>query len=185
MGQPDPVLGCHHCLSLCANNSPQHCTSLWYIETKPRAVFGTALWIVQNTTVAVSETDIGDGKVEQVSPPRCCLNTTAATISYSSPRPEGTDGKIAPHTGQRCPPLHTVLIPARPRNTPLLLSNLCRARSHPFLTFICPLMSTAHICGWIFNQEASDSELGKRRQWKKSPRKEIWKQNLEANFWIV
>ena len=28
MEQPDPVLGCHHCLSACANDSPQHCTSL-------------------------------------------------------------------------------------------------------------------------------------------------------------
>ena len=26
--QPDPVLGCHHCLPACANDSPQHCTSL-------------------------------------------------------------------------------------------------------------------------------------------------------------
>ena len=101
---------------------------------------------VRKHSCGCSGPDVGR-EVEQERPQMLCEHSGSHTLLFQSKASGHWREACTPHRPAPPFPPHSAHTSAPPEMPSLLLSKLCTACGHPFLTFIHPLTSTAHIYG--------------------------------------
>ena len=118
-------------------------TQLWLF----RARCGEGRWSRKENTAVAVQGQMWGGQVEQERPQMLSEHSGSHTLLFQSRASGHWREACTPHRPAPPFPPHSAHTSAPPEMPSLLLSKLCTACGHPFLTFIHPLTSTAHIYG--------------------------------------